>query len=147
MDIRKIKKLIELLEESNLNEIEIREGEESIRLSRGAGVVSVAPVAQPAAPVVAAVPAPAETPAAPPAVPEGHPVKSPMVGTYYAAAQPGAQPFVEVGASVQVGDTLCVIEAMKIFNQIEADKSGTVVAILKENGEPVEYGETLFVIR
>ena len=147
MDIRKIKKLIELLEESNLSEMEIKEGEESIRLSR---VSSVAP------PAVSAAPTPGvELPAAPAvaaaiegeeALPAGHPVKSPMVGTFYAASKPGAEAFVKVGSKVEVGDTLCVIEAMKIFNQIEADASGTVVAVLKDNGSPVEYGEVLFVI-
>jgi len=149
MDLRKIKKLIELLEESDLSEMEIREGEESIRLSRTSSVVSHTPA-------VTQVTLPHVPPGSETAVKvqegstaeilEGHHVKSPMVGTFYAAAKPGAQPFVQVGSKVQVGDTLCVIEAMKIFNQIEADKSGTIVAVLKENGEPVEYGETLFVI-
>ncbi len=150
MDLRKIKKLIELLEESNLTEMEIKEGEESIRLSRmslvvpqsAAGTTGVAPLVSPSSaplPVDSAAPAAAE-------IPEGHQIRSPMVGSFYAAPKPGAKPFVQVGGKVQVGDTLCVIEAMKIFNQIEADKSGTVVAVLKENGDPVEYGETLFVL-
>lgn len=151
MDIRKIKKLIELLEESNLSEMEIREGEESIRLSR------VSSLAAPPAgvPLVTALPAASqELPRAPGAdqsaeterPPDGHAVTSPMVGTFYSSPKPGANAFVEVGSQVAVGDTLCVIEAMKIFNQIEADQAGTVVAILKENGEPVEYGEPLFII-
>jgi len=128
-----------LLEESNLSEMEIREGEESVRFSRMAPSM---PAAQPAATVAAAaVPSPA-----PPAIPDGHLVKSPMVGTFYSAPKPGARPFAEVGKPVQIGDTLCVIEAMKIFNQIEADKAGTVTAVLKESGEPVEYGEPLFII-
>ena len=145
MDIRKIKKLIELLEESHLTEMEIKEGEESVRLSRAA---PMAPV--PFSPAVA-MPGPTriESPLAPDAsdqIPDGHTVKSPMVGTYYSSPSPDAQPFVEVGTLVQVGATLCVIEAMKIFNQIQADKAGTIIAALKESGEPVEYGEPLFVI-
>lgn len=149
MDIRKIKKLIELLDESNLTEIEIVEGEESVRLIRGApaqphAVAQAQPVAlQPVAPAPAAVPAPVEEDK----VPEGEPVLSPMVGTFYAASGPESQPFVSLGQSVGVGDTLCIIEAMKMFNQIEADVSGTVVAILAENGQPVEYDQPLFIIR
>ncbi len=152
MDIRKIKKLIEMLEESNLGEIEIKEGEESIRISRGG---SMSPVTHqynmaPQAPMMAA-PAPAAAAAAPaaetrPALPAGHMVTSPMVGTFYRAPSPNAASFVEIGSSVKVGDTLCIIEAMKILNAIEADKAGTVKAILKENGQPVEFGEPLFVI-
>ncbi len=156
MDIRKVKKLIELLEESGISEIEIHEGEESVRISRyAAGApVAVQPPPVPAAPT----PAPAvETPAAeaPPAapaageesgIPPGHQVTSPMVGTFYRAPSPGAKPFVEVGQRVNAGDTLCIIEAMKMLNQIEADKAGTVVAILVENGQPVEFGQPLFVI-
>ena len=151
MDIRKVKKLIELLEESNLNEIEIKEGEESIRLSRGSDAVTTvsAPLAvAPAAPVVAgeaSLAAKGEEKTEP-ALPEGHAVTSPMVGTFYAASKPGAEPFVQEGSTVKVGDTLCVLEAMKIFNPIEADHAGTVVAVLKQNGDPVEYGETLFII-
>ena len=149
MDLRKIKKLIELLEESNLSELEIKEGEESIRLSRTSLIVQ-----QPGALTTAMVPAtfpgsealPLEPTTSATEFPEGHHIKSPMVGTFYAAPKPGAKPFVQVGGKVQVGDTLCVIEAMKIFNQIEADKSGTIVAMLKENGDPVEYGETLFIL-
>lgn len=150
MDIRKIKKLIELLEESSLTEIEIVEGEESVRLARG-GQAPAIPYA--AAPQMAA-PAPvAAAPAAEPAkddedeVPEGELVLSPMVGTFFAASGPGAEAFVSLGQSVGVGDTLCIIEAMKMFNQIESDVSGTVVAILVENGQPVEYDQPLFVIR
>lgn len=145
MDIRKIKKLIGLLEESNLSELEIKEGEESVRLSR----------MNPTLPVMQA-PVPAQiVPAMPPepdhlgsedAIPDGHAVTSPMVGTFYSAPKPGAKPFAEIGTEVQIGDTLCVIEAMKIFNQIEADKAGVVIAVLKENDEPVEYGEPLFII-
>jgi len=149
VDIRKIKKLIELLEASSLTEIEIVEGEESVRLVRG-GAVQAAPVL--AAPQLVA--APVAAPAAEAAVaededqiPEGEAVLAPMVGTFYAASSPEAQPFVSLGQSVGVGDTLCIIEAMKMFNQIEADISGTVVAILVETGQPVEYDQPLFVIR
>ena len=147
MDIRKIKKLIEMLEESNLAEIEIREGEESIRISRAS---SVAPsVAAQPGPIGASPPIQAavvEAASAEPAVPSGHVIVSPMVGTFYRAASPGGPPFVEVGSRVNVGDTLCIIEAMKMLNEIEADRAGVVRAILKENGQPVEYGEALFVI-
>ena len=146
MDIRKIKKLIEMLEESNLGEIEIKEGEESIRISRAG---SAAPVAQwMHAPAPAPVAAPAAAVAAPaaPSLPAGHMVTSPMVGTFYRSPSPSAASFVEVGSQVKVGDTLCIIEAMKILNTIESDKAGTVKAILKENGQPVEFGEPLFVI-
>ena len=149
MDIRKVKKLIELLEESQVAEIEIHEGEESVRISRmpqgvPAQTFVQAPPAMMAAPAAAApVAAPA---AAEPAVPEGHTVDSPMVGTFYEAASPGAKPFVDVGQQVNAGDTLCIIEAMKMLNQIEADKSGKVTARLVENGQPVEFGQALFVI-
>lgn len=146
MDIRKIKKLIELLEESGLSEIEIKEGEESIRLSRASAATSVAPAPVSLTPSLNP-PAPQPVAAAEePPIPEGHVIKSPMVGTFYAAPKPGAEPFVEIGSDVQAGDTLCVLEAMKIFNPIEADRAGTIAAILKENGDPVEYGETLFII-
>lgn len=147
MDIRKIKKLIEMLEESNLAEIEIREGEESIRISR-ASSVATAVAASPATPMplAAAAPAPSEPVASESAVPAGHVIVSPMVGTFYRAPSPGANPFVDVGSPVNVGDTLCIIEAMKMLNEIEADRAGVVRAILKENGQPVEYGEALFVI-
>ena len=150
MDIRKIKKLIELLDESGVAEIEIHEGEESVRISRtGAGFVPQMQMQMPAMmPAQQSAPAAAPAPAAdaPAALPEGHSVTSPMVGTFYRAPTPGAKAFVEVGQSVSVGDTLCIIEAMKILNQIEADKSGVIKAIPVENGQPVEYGEPLFVI-
>ncbi|HEB99042.1 MAG TPA: acetyl-CoA carboxylase biotin carboxyl carrier protein [Thiotrichales bacterium] len=150
MDIRKVKKLIELLEESGVAEIEIHEGEESVRISRHpSGVAAPVPpptqiVAPAPAPVSATEPAPISDSV--PDVPAGHTVDSPMVGTFYRAPSPGAPPFVEVGQSVQVGDTLCIIEAMKMLNQIEADKAGVIKAILVENAEPVEYGQPLFVI-
>lgn len=145
MDIRKIKKLIELLEESGIAEIEIREGEESVRISRG----QTAPAAavhytQPAAPATAS--APTEQPAKAVEPAEGETINSPMVGTFYRAASPTSKPFVDVGSVVSVGDTLCVVEAMKMFNQIEAEKSGTITAILVENGQPVEYDQPLFTI-
>ena len=150
MDIRKVKKLIELLDESGIAEIEIHEGEESVRISRYPSNMAPAPVAVAAAPpmeapVAATAPAAATEPAATD-VPEGHVVKSPMVGTFYRAASPGAKPFVEIGDTVAEGDTLCIIEAMKMLNQIEADESGVVSAILADNAEPVEYSQPLFVI-
>ena len=152
MDLRKIKKLIDLLEESNLAELEIKEGEEVVRLSRvpkgGVAVAAApAPVAVAPAPVAAApVAAPvAEAPAAD-ALPEGHVVKAPMVGTFYASSTPGAAAFVKVGQQVKAGETLGIIEAMKMFNQIEADVTGTVKAILVENGQPVEFDQPMFVI-
>ena len=155
MDLRKVKKLIELLEESNLNEMEIREGEESIRLSRGAPAVHHAPAVMhtmpaPEAQQSAAVRYAGQTDsdsAQASDIPGGHQITSPMVGTYYDAPEPDADPFVSVGSKVEAGDTLCVIEAMKIFNQIEADTSGTIVHIQKGSGEAVEYGELLFVIQ
>ena len=164
MDIRKVKKLIELLEESGISELEISEGEESVRISRypPGGAIQHYAVAAPPPPAPAAVPAapataaPVARPAASgtlapaaPAEPEipGHKVVSPMVGTYYESAAPGADAFVKVGSEVKVGDTLCIIEAMKMMNQIEADKAGKVVAALATNGEPVEYGQTLFIIQ
>ncbi len=144
MDIRKVKKLIEMLEESSLAEIEIREGEEAIRISRtsahAAPTVSAAPVT-----LTASAPAPAAE-AATPAAPAGHAVTSPMVGTFYRSSSPDSKAFVEVGSKVSLGDTVCIIEAMKMMNEIEADKAGVIKAILKENGEPVEFGETLFII-
>ena len=149
MDIRKVKKLIEMLEESSLSEIEIREGEEAIRISRGSSggtqVVHMAPAPMHAAPPAAPA-APAAATPAPAALPAGHAVISPMVGTFYRAASPEAKSFVDVGSQVNVGDTLCIIEAMKMMNEIESDKAGVIKAILKENGQPVEYGETLFII-
>lgn len=152
MDIRKVKKLIELLEESGIDEIEIKEGEESVRISRNRGMVApmqhYVPAPQPAAPAAATAPAAAAAPAAKaePAAPTGHQVKSPMVGTFYRSAAPGSKPFAEVGQSVKAGETLCIVEAMKMMNQIEADKSGTITAILVENAEPVEFDQPLFVI-
>ncbi|MDR2876469.1 MAG: acetyl-CoA carboxylase biotin carboxyl carrier protein [Chromatiales bacterium] len=152
MDIRKIKKLIELLEESDLAEIEVQEGEGSVRISRHgkfapmmASQMMAAPMPMPS-PVAAtpAASAPAESSAA--ALPRGHVITSPIVGSFYRAPAPGAPPFVEIGQRVNVGDTLCVIEAMKMMNQIESDKDGVVSAILVENGQPVEYGQPLFAI-
>ena len=152
MDLRKIKKLIDLLEESNLAELEIKEGEEVVRLSRvpKGGMTVAAPqmIAAPvAAPVAAAAPAPAAAaPVAESGLPAGHVVKAPMVGTFYAASTPGAPAFATVGKQVKAGETIGIIEAMKMFNQIEADVSGTVVAVLVENGQPVEFDEPMFVI-
>jgi acetyl-CoA carboxylase biotin carboxyl carrier protein len=147
MDIRKIKKLIELLENSGLAEIEIKEGDDAIRISRSSTVVETvmaAPAsAAPAQAAAAAVEEQAETKSD---LPDGHVVTSPMVGSFYAAPSPDSKNFVELGSKVKVGDTLCIIEAMKIFNEIEADKAGTVVAILKEPGDPTEFGEPLFII-
>ncbi|MBR9790360.1 MAG: acetyl-CoA carboxylase biotin carboxyl carrier protein [Gammaproteobacteria bacterium] len=146
MDIRKIKKLIELVEESGIAELEITEGEESVRIHRGSSQAAApvhyaapAPMAAPAAPAPAAAPAEPEAPA-------GHTVKSPMVGTFYRASSPTAKEFVEVGQSVNVGDTLCIVEAMKMMNQIESDKAGVVKAILVENQEAVEFDQPLFII-
>ncbi|GAD91183.1 MULTISPECIES: acetyl-CoA carboxylase biotin carboxyl carrier protein [Vibrio] len=153
MDIRKIKKLIELVEESGIAELEISEGEESVRISRH-GNAPVAPIHYAAAPAPVAAPAPApvapaaapvaEAPAAP--VDNGHKVLSPMVGTFYRAPGPDTKSFVEVGQSVSAGDTICIVEAMKMMNQIEADKSGVVTAILVEDGAPVEFDQALIVI-
>jgi acetyl-CoA carboxylase biotin carboxyl carrier protein len=151
MDIRKVKKLIELVEESGVAELEITEGEESVRICRYPSHAMGAPVAY-AAPAPAAVAAPAALPAAgepeaaAPAEPEGNKVTAPMVGTYYASPSPTAEAFVQVGDEVQVGDTLCVIEAMKMMNQIEAEVAGRIKAIQVENAEPVEFGQVLFVI-
>jgi acetyl-CoA carboxylase biotin carboxyl carrier protein len=148
VDIRKVKKLIELLEESGISEIEISEGEESVRISRypHPGTVSVQTLQPPAA---APAPAPAPTapaaPAPPPAA-RGQQVTAPMVGTFYSGPAPGAKPFVEIGTEVKPGDTLCVIEAMKMMNQIESEVAGRVVSILVENGSPVEFGQALFII-
>lgn len=150
MDIRKVKKLIELVEESGIAELEINEGEESVRISRyGSGAIQVpAPVNY--APVAA--PAPVAEATAPPSeeddseLPAGHVVESPMVGTYYSSPSPSAKSFVHIGDSVAIGDTICIVEAMKILNQIEAEVSGTVKAILVENAQPVEYGQPLMII-
>jgi acetyl-CoA carboxylase biotin carboxyl carrier protein len=153
MDIRKVKKLIELLEQSNINELEINEGDESVRISRGGTAVTYAAAPAPAA--VAAAPAPAAAPAAPatseaaaPAEDElaGHAVKSPMVGTFYASPAPGSPAFVSVGQTVAAGDVICIIEAMKMMNQIEADKAGTIGAILVEDGEAVEFDQPIVTI-
>lgn len=151
MDIRKIKKLIELVEESGIQELEIKEGEESVRINRGGPVAGSAPAYYAPAPVAAApaaaAPAPAVAAAAAAApVHSGHVVKSPMVGTFYRSPAPGAKSFVEVGSSVKVGDTLCIVEAMKMMNQIQADKAGVVKEILVESGQPVEFDEPLFII-
>ncbi len=149
MDLRKLKTLIDLVEQSGIAELEITEGEERVRISRTPGVpVAVAQhVAVPAAAAPLAVPV-AAAPAAdvPPAEPEGHTVKSPMVGTFYRSAAPGSKAFVEVGQTVKSGETVCIIEAMKLLNEIEADCDGVVKAILVENGQPVEYGQPLFII-
>ena len=149
MDIRKVKKLIELLEESGISEIEIKEGEESVRISRNGPSMTMPQMqyAPAMAPPMAA-PATAAPVAAESAAPEvsGHVVTSPMVGTFYEAPSPGSAPFVEVGKSVKEGDTLCIIEAMKMLNQIEADKSGVIKQMVVENGQPVEFGQPLFII-
>src|SRR5690606_8089058 len=152
MDIRKVKKLIELLEESGIDELEIREGEEAVRISRHSNQVAAAPAY--AAPAPVAAPAPAAAPAAPaaaaaeaaPAKLNGHVVRSPMVGTFYRAASPTSPNFVEVGQTVKKGDVLCIVEAMKMMNHIEADASGVIESILVENGQPVEYDQPLFTI-
>ena len=147
MDIRKVKKLIELLDESGIAEIEITEGEDAVRISRYAtGVAAPAPVAMPPAAPAAVAPAPAATVAKAEAEEEGHVVLAPMVGTFYSAPSPGAPPFVQVGDRVEIGDTLCIVEAMKMMNQIEAEVAGTVKSIRVQNGDPVEYGQILFVI-
>lgn len=158
MDLRKLKKLIELVEESSIAELEITEGEEKVRISKsGSAMVpnyafmpsAMQQLIQPSTPQTVAAAPIADTNSAldnSHRIPEGHLVKSPMVGTFYRSASPGANPFVEIGQTVKVGDTLCIIEAMKLLNEIEADKNGVIKAILTENGQPVEYGEPLFVI-
>jgi acetyl-CoA carboxylase biotin carboxyl carrier protein len=155
MDLRKLKKLIDLVQESGIAELEITEGEEKVKIVKGGAVVvsGAAPAAPVASPPVAAGAAPAVTAgatAAQPAEPapgqEGHVVKAPMVGTFYRSPSPDAKPFIEVGQAVKEGDTLCIIEAMKLMNEIEADASGVVKAILVENGQPVEYGQPLFIL-
>ncbi len=148
MDLRKLKTLIELVESSGIAELEISEGEERVRIVRSGAAVQHVYTTAPQhmttlAPQLAD--APAEQPAEP-ATPDGHTVKSPMVGSFYRSPSPGAKPFVEVGQSVSVGDTLCIIEAMKLLNEIEADQSGVISAILVESGQPVEYGQPLFII-
>jgi acetyl-CoA carboxylase biotin carboxyl carrier protein len=149
MDLRKLKTLIDLVSESNVSELEITEAEGKVRIVKGGGVPMVmqAPVVMPQAAqaVAATVAAVASVPAAP-TEPSGHAVTSPMVGTFYRSASPGAKAFVEVGSQVKVGDTICIIEAMKILNEIEADKAGTVIQILCENGQAVEYGQPLLII-
>jgi acetyl-CoA carboxylase biotin carboxyl carrier protein len=146
MDLRKLKKLIDLVQESGIAELEITEGEERVRINRSGNPMQTVMAMQqaPAAAAPAAAPAPVVPEA--PAAPEGHTVKSPMVGTFYRSSAPGAKPFVELGQSVSAGDTLCIIEAMKLLNEIEADQSGTIKAILVENGQPVEYGQPLFIV-
>jgi len=153
MDLRKLKTLIDLVSESNVSELEITEAEGKVRIVKSAGVVMTAPMAmaQPVAPAMVATPAAAgavtaEVAASAPAAPAGHTVKSPMVGTFYRSSSPGAAPFVQIGSVVKEGDTLCIVEAMKILNEIESDKAGTVTQILCENGQAVEYGQPLFVI-
>lgn len=151
MDLRKLKKLIDLVQESGIAELEITEGEEKVKIVRG-GVVSVAPpagapvaAAGPVAPAAPAAPAPAAQAEAPPA-PEGHVVKAPMVGTFYRSPSPDAKAFVELGQTIKEGQTVCIIEAMKLMNEIESDASGVIKAILVENGQPVEYGQPLFIL-
>lgn len=158
MDLRKLKKLIELVEESSIAELEITEGEEKVRISKSGSAMVPNYAFIPSAMQQPILPSTPQTAAVAPItdtnnaldnnhqIPEGHLVKSPMVGTFYRSASPGANPFVEVGQTVKVGDTLCIIEAMKLLNEIEADKNGVIKAILTENGQPVEYGEPLFVI-
>lgn len=152
MDIRKVKKLIELLEASGINEIEIKEGEEAVRISRGGSMQTYAAPPPQAAPVAAAsAPAPSTAPSSETSTEsapstKGHAVKSPMVGTFYRSPSPSSPPFVEVGQQVKAGDVICIVEAMKMMNQIEADKAGTVEAILVEDGEPVEFDQPLIVI-
>lgn len=151
MDLRKLKKLIDLVEESGIAELEITEGEEKVKIVKSGAVATVAvapappPPAAPAPAVAVALPGPAAPEPASPA-PDGHPVKSPMVGTFYRTPSPDAKPFVEVGQAVKEGQIICIIEAMKLMNEIECDKTGTVKAILVENGQPVEYGQPLFII-
>ncbi|MBV5287295.1 MAG: acetyl-CoA carboxylase biotin carboxyl carrier protein [Methyloversatilis discipulorum] len=149
MDLRKLKKLIDLVQESGISELEVTEGEEKVRIAKhlpapaaqATYVAAPAPVAAAAAPAAAAPAAPAEA-----ALPEGHVVKSPMVGSFYRSSSPGGKAFVDVGQSVAIGETLCIIEAMKLMNEIESDAAGVVKAVLVENGQPVEYGQPLFII-
>ena len=149
MDLRKLKKLIDLVQESGIGELEITEGEEKVKIVRGGQRAEVVPPGAPAPAAGTGVPAPAAAQTAPgpgvPAAPEGHVVKSPMVGTFYRASSPDAEPFVEAGDTVKAGQTICIIEAMKLMNEIEADQDGVIKAILVDNGQPVEYGEPLIV--
>ena len=149
MDLRKLKKLIDLVQESGIAELEITEGEEKVRINRigspgHPGMMTIPQAIAPAAPTTAVIAAPAAAEA--PAEPEGHIVKSPMVGTFYRSSAPGSKPFVEIGQNVNAGETLCIIEAMKLLNEIEADQGGVVKKVLVENGQPVEYGQPLFII-
>ncbi|HXD43189.1 MAG TPA: acetyl-CoA carboxylase biotin carboxyl carrier protein [Ramlibacter sp.] len=148
MDLRKLKTLIDLVSESNVSELEITEAEGKVRIVKGTGLVQSAPVPVAGALALPVSPAAMPSPPAPVAaeVPAGHIVKSPMVGTFYRSASPGAKPFVEIGAQVKEGETVCIIEAMKILNEIETDKGGTITQILCENGQAVEYGQPLFVV-
>ena len=152
MDLRKLKTLIELVETSGIAELEIQEGEERVRITRAlmhsqqAGAAPSAQVAPVSVASAATPAAPLSVESTPPPAAEGHVVKSPMVGTFYRSASPGAKPFVEVGDSVQQGDVLCIVEAMKLMNEIEADASGTIKAVIAENGQPVEFGQPLFII-
>ncbi|MDF1826965.1 MAG: acetyl-CoA carboxylase biotin carboxyl carrier protein [Legionellaceae bacterium] len=153
MDIRKIKKLIELLNETGISEIEIKEGEESLRLTRNLSTSApqptqhiIAPMQHHAEPTPISTPAASSEPAPSSAAVEGHAVLSPMVGTFYTASSPEKPPFASIGQTVSVGDTLCIIEAMKMFNEVEADRSGVIKAILFKNGDPIEYGDRLFII-
>ena len=149
MDLRKLKKLIDMVEESSITELEINDAEEKVRIVKHGGMVShhysMSPVAPSPSTVIAAAPAEVVAPGEP-ELPAGDAVKAPMVGTFYRAPSPGAEPYVEVGSAVKAGDTLCIIEAMKLLNEIEAERSGTVKAILVENGQPVEFGEPLFIV-
>jgi len=147
MDLRKLKKLIDLVQESGIAELEITEGEEKVRISRAGSTVQAAAMTTPQATTMLAA-APAAVAAVPetPAEPVGHVVKSPMVGTFYRSSAPGSKPFVEIGQSVNAGDTLCIIEAMKLLNEIEADQGGVIKSVLVENGQPVEYGQPLYLI-
>jgi acetyl-CoA carboxylase biotin carboxyl carrier protein len=147
MDLRKLKKLIDLVQESGIAELEITEGEEKVRISRAGNAMQTAVMAMPqATTMMTPAPAAAAPAADTPAELEGHVVKSPMVGTFYRSSAPGAKPFVEIGQSVNAGDTLCIIEAMKLLNEIEADQGGAIKSVLVENGQPVEYGQPLFLI-
>ena len=151
MDLRKLKTLIDLVSESNVSELEITEAEGKVRIVKSAPTSAAAPVTYsmapaPVAPAVVPVAEAAPAVAAAPAEPVGHTVKSPMVGTFYRASSPGAKPFVEIGDTIKEGETICIVEAMKILNEIEADKSGTVTKILVDNGQAVEYGQPLYVI-